>query len=64
MFVFGKEIVILIYIKKYLMKLKIEYSMDENYGLIVWIFVIKEKFLMIFFCSYVDMYLNVVMLVF
>lgn len=45
----GKETAILTYIKKHLTKLKIEYSMDENYGLIARIPATKEKFPTIFF---------------
>lgn len=40
----GKETAILTYIKKHLTKLKIEYSMDENYGLIARIPLLKRNF--------------------
>lgn len=44
----GKETAILTYIKKHLAKLNIEYSLDEDYGLIARIPATKEKFPTIF----------------
>ncbi len=54
----GKETAILTYIKKHLAKLNIEYSLDEDYGLIARIPATKEKFPTIFFCSHVDTHPN------
>ncbi|MBN9955818.1 M20/M25/M40 family metallo-hydrolase, partial [Listeria monocytogenes] len=54
----GKETAILTYIKKHLAKLNIEYSLDEDYGLIARIPATKKKFPTIFFCSHVDTHPN------